>query len=250
MAIPIFLESRLLEGSKSLMDFFPESSSSKTSSSKTSSSEIKTDTDILSYWDAMIRGSPRRFIPKHKLYRRSSPSFKIRYRYQALQMICNMTLPSSRPSFVDQTTWADLNLLAQEKTLVQVLRNYTQIDLVFPDIYDVIIHSEINYGSGASHATFNQKSRFRWWTSTKSRNTKVSPFRIQNRSVGSNSEIHNRCLRLKFDSTSPRSLQTIPTPALLGILSQLFQHLRKSDLEYNLSEQINLIATTYCTYGC
>lgn len=89
---------------------------------------------------------------------------KVATRLFAFQVLFSKWLPPVRPSFVSEETWqswkSDSNFV--------VLNRFCQgqVVLTFPQDYDIIVHSRVNYGDKLVKCSPKPKTRYRWWSDT------------------------------------------------------------------------------------
>ena len=104
-------------------------------------------------------------------------------RLYGLFLIFAAELPSASPSFVSAPMWAHLQQLSRMQQLVSLqIFSDDAVRISFPEIFDTIIHSRVNYGPGFVNHRHLFKTRSRWWS-----DCFLGPFgRLQSARQGSN----------------------------------------------------------------
>jgi hypothetical protein len=87
---------------------------------------------------------------------------KIASRVYALYRLFSARLPERRAAWL---TDAQHRALRNRRTLVKVLEfGQGRLVISFPVDFDIIVHSQANYGMGLTESAALQQTRFRWWS--------------------------------------------------------------------------------------
>lgn len=90
------------------------------------------------------------------------------FRLLAFHCLFSFELPQERPEIITKYEWNCLqSYLAANQNRVIIINRYNDgtLSVSMPEVFDVLVHSYVNYGSGL-HIRKPRKTIFRWWSET------------------------------------------------------------------------------------